>query len=279
MNTENGTLIKVTDLRFKYPNTETFVLDGINLEINKGDFVAFVGQNGAGKTTLVKHFNGLLLPTEGSVFIDGKDTKELSIEETSHIVGYCYQNPDHQIFSSTVKDEVAFGPKNIGMKQEEIQKAVDHALELVGLQNEKDRYPLMLGRGERQKLAVASVLAMNSPVLIVDEPTTGMDVRGARSIMTLLKEWHDAGQTILVITHDMNIVAEFVPTMVVMAKGKVLAKKPTREAMMDDDLLKEAFLRPPQVTRIAKKLTSFGIKKDVLTVEEMKKELMTVLKS
>jgi energy-coupling factor transport system ATP-binding protein len=278
MSPKNDQLIKVSNLKFRYPDTEPLVLDGVDLEINKGEFIAFVGQNGAGKTTLVKHFNGLLLPTEGSVQIEGNDTKNLSLGETAHIVGYCYQNPDHQIFASTVQAEVAFGPKNIGMSKEEIDKTVDRALELVGLLDEKDRYPLMLGRGERQKLAVASVLAMNSPVLIVDEPTTGMDVRGSRSIMRLLKEWHEAGQTILVVTHDMNIVAEFVPTMVVMAKGKILAKKPTREAMLDDELLEEAYLRPPQVSRIVQKLKKYGIQQDILTVGEMISELAVKLK-
>lgn len=271
-------LIKVRGLRFRYPETEQMVLNGIDLDINEGEFIAFVGQNGAGKTTLVKHFNGLLHPTAGSVQIGGKDTKELSVEETAHIVGYCYQNPDHQIFSSTVQAEVAFGPKNIGMQKEELEKAVDRALELVGLLEMKDRYPLMLGRGERQKLAVASVLAMNSPVLIVDEPTTGMDVRGSRSIMKLLREWHEAGQTILVVTHDMNIVAEFVPTMIVMANGKVLAKKNTRDAMLDEKLLRQAYLRPPQVTRIVHKLKDYGISQEVLTVQEMIKELLVALK-
>lgn len=277
MGTKPEPLIKTKDLRFRYPGTEQIVLDGIDLEINKGEFIAFVGQNGAGKTTLVKHFNGLLLPTDGSVQIDGKDTKELSVEETAHIVGYCYQNPDHQIFSSTVQAEVAFGPKNIGMEKAELEIAVDRALDLVGLLDMKDRYPLMLGRGERQKLAVASVLAMNSPVLIVDEPTTGMDVRGSRSIMKLLKEWHKAGQTILVVTHDMNIVAEFVPTMIVMAGGKILAKKPTREAMLDEKLLEQAYLRPPQVTRMARKLIDYGVRQDILTVREMIDELVKAM--
>ena len=111
MHSKNDQLIKISNLKFQYPDTEQLVLDGIDLEINKGDFIAFVGQNGAGKTTLVKHFNGLLLPTEGSVQIEGKETKTLSLGETANIVGYCYQNPDHQIFSSTVQAEVAFGPK------------------------------------------------------------------------------------------------------------------------------------------------------------------------
>lgn len=278
MSQNNSQLIKVRGLKFRYSESDPFVLDGIDLDIQKGEFIAFVGQNGAGKTTLVKHFNRLLLPTEGSVCLNGSEPSSLTIEENAHIVGYCYQNPDHQIFSNTVIAEVSFGPKNLGMPKDEIEEAVTHALKLVGLEDSKDRYPLMLGRGERQKLAVASILAMNSPVLIVDEPTTGMDHRGSFSIMTLLKEWHEAGQTILVITHNMNIVAEFVPTMVVMSQGKILAKKATREVMADDELLREAFLRPPQVTRVARKLQSLGISDDVLTVNEFITELKTHLK-
>ena len=277
MNGENKPIIQVRNLKFRYIEDDPFVLNGIDLDINKGDFIAFVGQNGAGKTTLVKHFNGLLLPTEGSVLLDGKETRTLSIEQTARIVGYCYQNPDHQIFSNTVYDEVAFGVKNLGMSKEGIEEAVDHALKLVGLESAKSRYPFMLGRGERQKLAVASILAMNSPVLIVDEPTTGMDRRGSTSIMTLLREWHDAGQTILVITHDMNIVVEFVPTMVVMSQGKVLAKAPTREVMANSEMLETAFLRPPQVSRVAQSLSNYNIPHDVLTTKELISALKTRL--
>jgi energy-coupling factor transporter ATP-binding protein EcfA2 len=274
MNGENNNpIIKVRDVRFRYSESEPWVLNGIDLDIFKGEFIAFVGQNGAGKTTLVKHFNGLLLPTEGQILLNDQDTRKLSIENTARVVGYCYQNPDHQIFAGSVTEEIAFGPKNLGMTKEQVDAAVEHAIKLVGLEDSRTRYPFMLGRGERQKLAVASILAMNSPILIVDEPTTGMDIRGSRSIMKLLSEWHAAGQTILVITHDMNIVAEFVPTMVVMAQGKVLAKRPTREVMADDELLKKSFLRPPQVTRMAKKLEAYNIRTDVLTVAEMLTEL------
>jgi energy-coupling factor transport system ATP-binding protein len=277
MNQDNSPLIQVKNLKFRYSAEDSYVLNGIDLEINKGEFIAFVGQNGAGKTTLVKHFNGLLLPTSGEVLLKGQDTRKLSIENTARIVGYCYQNPDHQIFATTVGEEVAFGPKNLGMKKEEIESAVDNALKLVGLDDSKARAPFMLGRGERQKLAVASILAMNSPILIVDEPTTGMDARGSRNIMTLLRKWHEDGQTIMVITHDMNIVAEFVPTMVVMAHGTVLAKAPTREVMANTKLMEEAFLRPPQVTRIAQSLKEYGINPDALTVPEMLSNLMSRL--
>ena len=270
-------LISVRGLSYRYEDNLPFVLNDVDLNINQGEFIAFVGQNGAGKTTLVKHFNGLLLPTTGEVLLDGKNTKSLSIEEIARKVGYCYQNPDHQIFGQTVRDEVTFGPKNIGMKGDQLEKSVDHALELVGLETFSDRYPFMLGRGERQKLAVASILAMQPSVLIVDEPTTGMDFRGSQSIMKLLSEWHDQGQTIMVITHDMNIVAEFVPTVVIMSEGKVLAKAPTRDVMKDSKLLESAFLRPPQATRIAQKLSNYGIRDDVLTVSELKGEFNRLL--
>lgn len=199
------------------------------------------------------------------------------MEALARRVGYCYQNPDHQIFSSTVKAEVSFGPKNLGMKGEELEKAVEKALEMVNLLEYKDKAPFELGRGQRQKLAVASILAMNSPVLVVDEPTTGMDLRASKSIMSVLADRHEEGKTIVVITHDMNIVAEYVPQMVVMAKGKILAKGPTREIMLKEEILHQAFLRPPQATRMALALKHHGIRPDVLMPQELIKEIVSAL--
>lgn len=273
----NDVVVQTENVKFRYSEEGPFALKGVDLTVHRGEFVALVGQNGAGKTTLAKHFNGLLLPTEGRVTINGVDTKDASVEKLAKLVGYCYQNPDHQIFASTVRAEVAFGPKNLGMNAEEVEEAVVRATTLVGLDDRLDTPPYVLGRGERQKLAVASILAMNSPLLIVDEPTTGMDLRGSRSIMRLLRKWYEDGQTIIVITHDMNIVAEFVPTTVVMAQGRVLAKRPTREIMTDQDLLAQADLRPPQVTRLAAKLSAYGVRQDILTVPEMLDDLRKCL--
>jgi energy-coupling factor transporter ATP-binding protein EcfA2 len=270
-----GTLIiEVKDVSYLYEGNLKPALDHVNLNICRGEFVAFVGQNGAGKTTLAKTFNGILMPTSGEVIVDGKESRAAGLDVLARVVGYVYQNPDHQIFANTVKEEVAFGPRNLGLSSAEITKATEHALQLVGMEKEADGYPFLLGRGQRQKLAVASVIAMGSPVLVVDEPTTGLDLQGSLSIMELLCEWNADGRTIVIITHDMNIVAEFAHRTVVMAQGQVLADGPTRIVLSDQEMLAQAFLKAPQVTRVAQSLNGrVGFPRDVLTVKEFYAEL------
>ena len=266
---DTSSIIEVRNISHHYEGSSTAALDHVSLTIGRGEFVAFIGQNGAGKTTLAKMFNGILTPTSGQVIVDGHETRAAGLDMLARIVGYVYQNPDHQIFSNTVKEEVAFGPRNLGLSPAEIDQAVQHALELVEMQAEADAYPLLLGRGQRQKVAVASVIAMGSPVLVVDEPTTGLDLRGSLGIMHLLRQWNEAGRTIIIITHDMNIVAEFAPRTLVMAQGRILADGPTRQVLTDQELLAQAFIKPPQITRLAQNLNGrFGFPRDVLTVKE-----------
>jgi len=263
-------LIDVDHVTYGYSQDLPPALCDVSLQVRHGEFVALIGQNGAGKTTLAKHFNGLFVPTAGTVRVAGMDTRGASIQLLAQRVGYCYQNPDHQIFASTLHAEVAYGPTNVGMTPEQVAEAVEHALRLVGLWEKKDEYPIMLGRGERQKLAVASVLAMGSQILVVDEPTTGLDLKGIRSIMELLRRWNqEDGRTIVIITHDINIVAEFVSRTVVMAQGRVVSDGPTRLVLSDREALTQAYVKPPQITRVAQALSHLGVPKDVMTVEEM----------
>jgi energy-coupling factor transport system ATP-binding protein len=269
----------VDDVVFRYaPNTPD-ILRGVTLRIDRGDFVALIGQNGAGKTTLAKHFNGLLRPSAGTVRVLGTDTRTAGLADLARTVGYVYQNPDHQIFAQRVRSEVAFGPHNLGLSQAEVDSRVAQALALVELQDFAEAFAFSLGRGQRQKLAVASVLAMEPPVLVVDEPTTGLDKPGARGILDLLSRWNADGRTIVVITHDMTLVAERVPRTIVVNNGRILADGSTRDVLSDARLLREAFLRPPQVTRIAQRLTSFGISPDVMTVEELCAQIRSGLAS
>lgn len=271
-------LIAVDEVEYTYALDMPQALAGVSLQIRQGDFVALLGQNGAGKTTLAKTFNGLLIPTRGSVRVGGVDTRAANLASLASRVGYCYQNPDHQIFNGTVYKEAAFGPRNLGLPAHEVAARVDRALKLVGLADKQDAYPFLLGKGERQKLAVASVLAMGSPILVVDEPTTGLDVRGIRSIMTLLREWNEQeGRTIVIITHDLHVVAEYVPRAVVMAHGKIVADGPTRSILSDDATLAAGGLRPTQITRVAQALSRHGIPPDVMTVEEMLGRLRVAL--
>jgi energy-coupling factor transporter ATP-binding protein EcfA2 len=269
--------IEVEDITFRYAPSSPDILRGVSLRIDPGDFVALVGQNGAGKTTLAKHFNGLLRPSRGIVRVLGRDTRSASLADLARTVGYVYQNPDHQIFAQRVRSEVAFGPRNLGLLPADIEARVDQALDLVGLREYADAFAFSLGRGQRQKLAVASVLAMEPPILVVDEPTTGLDKPGARGILDLLSQWNDDGRTIVVITHDMTLVAERVPRTIVVNDGRILADGPTRHVLSDAALLRQAYLRPPQITRVAQRLTHFGIRPDVMTVAELHAQIASAL--
>ena len=269
--------IEVGDVRFRYSPSGPEVLHGVSLSIGQGEYVALIGQNGGGKTTLAKHFNGLLKPVSGTVRTIGMDTRTASVAQLARTVGYVYQNPDHQIFAQKVRTEVAFGPANLKLRPDEIERRVNEALDLVGLRELADDFAFSLGRGLRQKLAVASVLAMAPPVLVVDEPTTGLDLQGSRSILDLLGRWNEDGRTIVVVTHDLALVAERVPRTVVIADGRIVADGPTRRVLSDSAVLGRAFLRPPQVTRVAQRLTEFGVAPDVMTVAELQAELRQVL--
>lgn len=270
--------IDVNRVVFRYEPAAPEVLHGVSLRILRGEFVAMIGQNGAGKTTLAKMFNGLLKPTSGTVLAGGIDTKQATVGQLAKTVGYVYQNPDHQIFAQRVRAEVAFGPHNLRLSEAETEERVTEALELVGLTDHAEDYAFSLGRGQRQKLAVASVLAMRPPTLVVDEPTTGLDQKGAKGILDLLSRWNGEGRTIVVITHDMSLVAERVPRTVVVAGGEVIADGPTRQVLADQHLLARAFLRPPQVTRVAQRLSHYGVRPDVLTIPELHAELSRLMK-
>lgn len=267
-------IIEVRDVFYQYDASRAPVLNGVSLSIARGEFVALIGPNGAGKTTLAKTFNGMLTPTDGQVFLDGRESRSAGIDVLASIVGYVYQNPDHQIFARTVKEEVAFGPRHLGMPALEIDRAVNEALALVGMQDDAETDPFLLGRGKRQKLAVASVIAIGSPVLVVDEPTTGLDLQGSLSILHLLRQWNAAGRTVVIITHDMSVVAEFARRTVVVAEGRILADGPTRQVLTDQALLARACIKAPQITRLAQNLDArLGFPRDILTVDDFRAAL------
>jgi energy-coupling factor transport system ATP-binding protein len=245
---------------------KTEAVRNVSLKITKGEFLAIVGQNGSGKTTLVKHFNGLLKPTRGTVTVNGVDTKKEKTGILARTVGYVFQNPDHQICNSTVREEIAFGPKNIHVPKDEIESRVTEVGELLELKKYFDMSPFSLSKGERQRLAVASVLAMEPEVIVVDEPTTGQDYRGSKFMMDLMVKMNNQGKTVLVITHDMNIAAEYGERVVVMRQGEVLLDGTPREVFSKEELLAETYLRPPQMAIVGKKL---GVPFAVLTADEM----------
>jgi energy-coupling factor transport system ATP-binding protein len=239
--------------------------------------LAIVGQNGCGKTTLVKHFNGLLKPTKGKVYIDGVDVETQTTAQLSRKVGIIFQNPDLQIVKSTVREEVAFALKNLGLPEEEIRQRTINALEAVGLKHAIDKDPHELSKGEKQKLNFASVIAMRPEVLVIDEVTTGHDYKEARSLMNLAKNLHEEGKTIILITHDMSLVAEYASRVIIMHQGDILYDGPVRDAFTKTDILKKSFLSPPQIIRL-KILLGDYISENILTVEEMYDVIMRMVK-
>lgn len=246
-------LIEVQNLEHRYPNGFK-ALDGVNLTIRRGEFVAIVGQNGSGKTTLAKAIAGLLSPTGGQVRVAGRPTGSYGAAGLGRVVGYVFQNPDHQIFAETVWDEVAFGPRNHGVPPAEVRARVEEALAAVGLAGREQEDPFALTKGERQRVAVASVLATRPQVIILDEPTTGLDYREQRQMMDLVARLQAAGHTIVCITHSMWVVAEYAHRTVVMAGGRILLDGPTRQVLAQEEVLRQAHLKPPQVTAITTRL-------------------------
>ncbi|MDY7031634.1 MAG: energy-coupling factor transporter ATPase [Thermodesulfobacteriota bacterium] len=257
-------IIQAKNLSHWYDGRTPAIQD-VDLIISEGEFLAIVGQNGSGKTTLVKHFNGLLLPTTGSVYVEDKNTQDKDTCALSRIVGYVFQNPDHQIFAERIADEVAFGPKLHGLSEHEVNYRVEEALEAVGLQDFRDEDPFVLTKGQRQRVAVASVLASKPKVIVLDEPTTGLDYKELRGMMELVKKLNAAGHTIIIVTHTMWVVAEYAHRVVVMGGGRIVLDGPTREVFSKEEELKALFLKPPAIVSLG---NSLGY--TTLSIEEFK---------
>ena len=243
--------IEIFDLHFSYPESDE-ILKGVNLTVKKGQFLSLVGQNGSGKTTLAKHLNGLLRPTRGKVLILGEDTKKFSIAELSKKVGHLFQNPENQIFEETVFNEIAFGPRNLQLPEDEIATRVDKVLKTTRLSKYRDTHPLSLSGGEKQRLALASVVVMEPEILVLDEPTTGLDLLSIQGILEIVKELHKRNVTVLLITHDMELVSELSERVVVMENGKVIGDGTPKEIFANDELLTRASLEPPQIMKFSK---------------------------
>jgi energy-coupling factor transport system ATP-binding protein len=265
---KSSPLLKAEGLRYLYPTYPVEALRGIDLSIQEGEFIALLGQNGSGKTTLAKHFNGLLKPTSGRMLVQNKTTTEYSHRQLARWVGYVFQNPDHQIFAKTVAEEVGFGLKMQGEIFKTIERRVAEALEAVGLQGYEQKIPFALTKGERQRVAVASVLAAQPQVIILDEPTTGLDYRHQRNMMEMLRHLNKNGHTIIIITHSMWTAAEYANRTIIMKDGYLLSDGPTRSVFADEARMSEASLHPPSLVRLSNWLGT-----EALTVEQMVKEL------
>ena len=246
-------VIEVRELCFAYQAHHN-VLEHLSLTINRGEFVALLGQNGSGKTTLVKHFNGLLQPSSGSVQVCGRDTRSWKMSDLGKTVGYVFQNPDHQLFAETVEEEVAFGPRNYGLSQEEVSRNVAHALSVTALTGREQDDPFSLPKGERQRLAVASVLASEPQIIVLDEPTTGLDYRDQCAAMRLVQQLNAKGHTIIVVTHAMWLAAHYAHRCIIMRSGTIIADGPTREVFSQEESLGTASLVAPAIAQLGKSL-------------------------
>lgn len=242
-------LLTVRNVTHRFEGGHTALAD-VSVTIRAGELVALIGQNGSGKTTLARHMNGLLRPTQGEVRLHGEDLRTLPLNRVAADVGYVFQNPDHQIFSATVEEEVAFGPRNFGYDAEEIAARTTSALAAVGLVGLEQEDPFLFGKGQRQRLAVASLLALRPRVLILDEPTTGLDYREQRRMMELLAQLHRQGMTIVAITHSPWVVAEYAERGILMQEGKVRFDGALRALFEQPDLLTECHFRIPDVTQL-----------------------------
>jgi len=247
-------LIEVEGVSFSYPQARRPALDDVTLTIAEGEFVVILGENGSGKSTLARHLNGLLSPASGSVRVAGRDTRETPVRQMAAQVGYLFQNPDHQIFASTVREEVGFGPRNLGADDAEVERRVGEALEMVELRGTEEASPFVLTKGERQRVALASVLACRPRVIVFDEPTTGLDGIQQRAMMDLLARLNAEGHTIIVITHCTWAAAEYARRAIVLDEGRLVGDAPVREVFGDEKLLARTGQVRPAVTELSEAL-------------------------
>jgi energy-coupling factor transport system ATP-binding protein len=266
-------MIEVEDVYFTYPSGVE-ALKGIKLTIQNGEFVAIMGQNGAGKTTLVKHFNGLLKPTRGNVLIDGIDTRKVSVAALARNVGFVFQNPDHQLFSETVEEEISFALRNFGFKETITKRRVTWALNLLGLTQYRKTSPFMLSGGERKRVALASVLAWNPKILILDEPTIGQDYQQKEKLRQFILQMKAQRKTIIIVTHDVEFVAECNPRVLLMQESRIVADGEATKILTDTEILTKASVVPPQIAQIFLQLSGLGLPQNIIDVYEAREILL-----
>ncbi len=265
------TIIRCENLWHTYSVNNVVAVRNVNIEIKAQEIIGVIGQNGSGKTTLVKHFNGLLKPTQGKVFVKGKDTTPLRVQELAADVGYVYQNPNHQLFARTVVDELEFGPRNLGVSEEEIVERREQAIEFFKLQPYRDLHPYRIGFPLRKLVGMASIYTMRPAVFILDEPTTGQDNITTRTVYNLIGRLRDEGATVLCVAHDMILLAEVVERMLVMRNSELIADATPREVFSDYELMHSTHLTPPQITELSVRVRRDGnnVHDVKLSVDEM----------
>ena len=256
-NSNKPPVLSVKNLRHTYDDG-TEALKNISLDVYEGEYVLIVGQNGAGKSTLVKHFLNLLKPTAGKVLVRDRDTRELSVSELAQSIGYLAQNPDNQIFNTTVEKEVAFALPFLGYDSEAVKQETSRSLKAMQLWEHRNSHPLSLPKGERGRIVIAALLAMNPEIIIFDEPTTGQDYQGASSILDVSRQLHQMGKTVIVITHHLYLMPDYADRAIVMGKGTILLDAPLRQAYHQTDLLESTYLTPPQSVVLSQTLSKIS---------------------
>ena len=275
-------MIKVQDVRFRYdPEQPKYAVDGVSLDIRRGEFVAVLGANGCGKSTLAKHFNAILLPEAGTVLVEGMDTRnEDHLYDVRQKVGMVFQNPDNQIVATIVEEDVAFAPENLGVPPEEIRRRVDEALKLVGMYEYRDHAPHLLSGGQKQRIAIAGVIAMRPRCIVLDEPTAMLDPQGRREVLeTVMRLNRESGITVVLITHHMREAA-LAGRVIAMSDGGILADGTPKEVFRQVELLRSAGLNVPETTQLLYELNKSGLHLplEALSVEECAEALYHDLK-
>lgn len=269
-------IIKCEDISFKYFSHENgeehYALNGVNLEVKRGEFLVVLGHNGSGKSTIAKHINALLLPTEGAIYVKGLNTKEKdNLWEVRKTAGMVFQNPDNQLVATIVEEDIAFGPENLGVESKEIRVRVDESLKKVGMYEYRRHAPHLLSGGQKQRIAIAGILAMQPECIIFDEPTAMLDPSGRKEVMNTIREINkNLGITIVLITHYMDEAAQG-DRVIVMEQGKIVLEGNPREVFSKVKTMKAIGLDVPQVTELAYELQKEGINisTEILNVDEM----------
>lgn len=271
---KDNVVLKIDHLSYTYDKGSEALSD-VSIEIRENEFVAIIGQNGAGKSTLLKCITGLLRPSEGKIYINGKDNSEMSVAAISREIGFVLQNPDRQLFAETVFDEIAFGLKNAGFSEAEIKERIEETLASVGLTDKKDDFPPSLSKGDRAKVVIASVIAMKPGIIILDEPTSGQDYKGCYQIMDIAKELHKAGHTIIFVTHHMPLVTEYADRTIVMSRKHVLMDDVSTDVFNHPEELATTNIKPPQITQFGALLSEFiPLDGTILSVESLGEQLV-----
>ena len=266
-------MIEAVDVHFSYPS-RVEALKGVSLTVNDGDFIAIMGQNGAGKSTFVKHFNGLLKPTSGTVRVDGVQTTKTSVAALSRNVGFVFQNPDNQLFSESVEEEIAFALKNFGFEPNVIEERVTWALNLLSLTQYRKTSPFLLSGGEHKRVALASVLAWDPKMLILDEPTIGQDHEQKEKLRQFIMQMQTQKKTVVIVTHDVEFVAECNPRVVLMREGKIVGEGEGKDILTNPKVLAESSIVLPQIAQVFAKLEPLGLPKNVIDIYEAKELIL-----